>query len=318
VANDGPDRPSYDPDGFPTGSHEPVSPAAANLVSPGYGSPDWHPPADAFYPPPSGRRIRTRPTWLPWAVGGAVGVLLLGVGTFAIVAAMPDENPAVSTPPVVAPSTRPAASPSATPSESASPSASASPSPSATTSSAAPSPTVPSTPATTSAAPKVLANGTWLVPADMPRRTYHTTVPASSPGCYWERSKSADLGASSIIANDRLDAGAHAIVTISTPDQAFKSDDCGTWVVAPKAGKKAKSFGSGVWAVGIDIAVGTYTVTVPGSSSGCYWARTKNFLGELDSIISNDSIDAGDKATVTVKSTDKGFQSKDCGTWTRR
>jgi hypothetical protein len=156
------------------------------------------------------------------------------------------------------------------------------------------------------------------VPTDVKPGTYHTTVPDDSLACYWHRAKSAEGDVDSILANDNVDSGGHVIVTVAKTDKAFKTEGCGEWVPAPTSGPKATTIGPGTWAVGIDIAPGTYAVTVPTDSSGCYWQRTKNFSGDLNSIIANENVDAGARATVTIKLTDKGFKSSGCGTWKRR
>ena len=66
----------------------------------------------------------------------------------------------------------------------------------------------------------------------------------------------------------------------------------------------------GTWAVGSNIAPGTYKTS---GGSTCYWARLKNFTGALDSILANDNTSG--RAVVTIKATDKGFTSNGCGTW---
>lgn len=72
-------------------------------------------------------------------------------------------------------------------------------------------------------------------------------------------------------------------------------------------------FGDGTFQVGKDIQAGTYRTRV--GSSGCYYARLKGFGGSVDDIIANDNTDA--PAVVTISSSDKGFQSQGCGTWTK-
>ncbi len=65
--------------------------------------------------------------------------------------------------------------------------------------------------------------------------------------------------------------------------------------------------------MGTDIAPGKYRTA---GGSGCYWARLKNFTGTTDGIIANDNVTGS--TIVTIASTDKGFTSSDCGTWTKR
>ena len=71
-------------------------------------------------------------------------------------------------------------------------------------------------------------------------------------------------------------------------------------------------FEDGTYTVGKDIQAGTYRTRV--GSSGCYYARLSGFSGELNEIIENENTD--NPAIVTIASTDKGFKSNRCGTWT--
>ena len=72
-------------------------------------------------------------------------------------------------------------------------------------------------------------------------------------------------------------------------------------------------FGDGTFVVGKDIQPGTYRTRE--ASSGCYYARLSGFGGISDQIIANNNTDA--PAIVTIASTDKGFESTRCGTWTK-
>ena len=73
------------------------------------------------------------------------------------------------------------------------------------------------------------------------------------------------------------------------------------------------TFTDGTYQVGIDIQPSTYrTQTV---SQGCYYARLKGFSGSLDDILANNNTD--DPVIVTILPTDKGFESRNCGTWTK-
>jgi hypothetical protein len=87
-----------------------------------------------------------------------------------------------------------------------------------------------------------------------------------------------------------------------------------TFAVATTAGSSmASSFGDGVWIVGRDIQAGTYRNT--DSSQLCYWERLRGFSGEFSDIIANEASEA--IQTVTIKATDVGFSSIDCGIWIR-
>jgi hypothetical protein len=112
--------------------------------------------------------------------------------------------------------------------------------------------------------------------------------------------------------------------TISTPSkttgEASKTPGIAatTAKAAPTTPKgPATTISDGDWRVGTQIASGTYETTVPGGGVGCYWARLSGFTGGLDSIIANDNVRPGAQVTVTISSTDKGFKSDGCGTWTK-
>ena len=71
------------------------------------------------------------------------------------------------------------------------------------------------------------------------------------------------------------------------------------------------SFGPGVHRVGRDITAGTYRTRT--SRSDCYWERLRGFSGDFDDIIANDF--SSGYQVVTIKGTDKGFDSSRCGRW---
>ena len=75
---------------------------------------------------------------------------------------------------------------------------------------------------------------------------------------------------------------------------------------------RATYFGDGTWVVGGDIKTGTYRSSKTGS--GCYWERLSGFSGALDDIIANGVTDA--IWVVEIASTDAGFSTERCGTWT--
>lgn len=70
------------------------------------------------------------------------------------------------------------------------------------------------------------------------------------------------------------------------------------------------SFSDGTFLVGKEVAPGTYRARGGGD---CYWARLSGFGGS--DIIVNGGFTRNQ--TVTVSSSDKGFESSGCGTWHR-
>ncbi|MFD9519417.1 hypothetical protein [Streptomyces sp. NPDC059979] len=75
--------------------------------------------------------------------------------------------------------------------------------------------------------------------------------------------------------------------------------------------KKAAVRGSGTFEVGKDVQPGTYRSS--GNGGGCYWERSKDSSGEIDSIIANDNVVGA--SYVTIAATDKIFKSSDCKDW---
>lgn len=153
-------------------------------------------------------------------------------------------------------------------------------------------------------------DGTFQVGKDIQPGTYRTRT--GSSGCYYARLKgfSGDLG--DILANNNTDAP--AVVTIASTDKGFQSQGCGTWTKNLSQITKSKTtFGDGIYIVGTDITPGTYKNT---GEAGCYYARLKGFSGDLGDILANNNTDAS--AIVTIRSSDKGFDSNGCGTWTKQ
>jgi hypothetical protein len=136
-----------------------------------------------------------------------------------------------------------------------------------------------------------------------------TYVASGGTSCYWERLRGTSGQFKDISAS--FYATGRTIVTIQPTDKAFKSQGCGGWMPAPSIGTPKISFGEGTWAVGVDIAPGTYRAS---GESGCYWQRVSGFGGTTDQIIANDF--ATGSAVVTIEPTDKGFGSRRCGDWT--
>lgn len=129
--------------------------------------------------------------------------------------------------------------------------------------------------------------------------------------CYWARLSGLGGTISEIITNEN--PRGPDIVTIEATDKAFESKRCGTWSPAPTSGPQNTSFGDGTWAVGIDIAPGTYKTD---GSDSCYWARLSAFgASGVSGIIANEN--PRGPTVVTIEPTDKGFTSRRCGTWTK-
>jgi hypothetical protein len=109
-----------------------------------------------------------------------------------------------------------------------------------------------------------------------------------------------------------------ATATASKPAEAKSAPSASK---APEAKKTTEpvaesTIGEGTYQIGVDAKPGRYKTTVPQNSSGCYWERTKDDSGDMDSIIANDTVNPGARASITVNS-GEFFKSSGCGTWTR-
>ena len=153
------------------------------------------------------------------------------------------------------------------------------------------------------------SNGTYLVGTDIQPGTYRTRE--GSPNCYYERLKNFTGGLNSILAN--ANTYAPAVVTIRPTDAGFNSQGCATWTKDLSAITASNtSFGAGAYIAGTDMVPGTYR-----SSGGhnCYYERLRDFTGGMNSIIANGN--TNNPTIVTIAPTDVGFQSQNCGTWTK-
>ncbi|MBP0458383.1 hypothetical protein [Streptomyces montanisoli] len=86
-----------------------------------------------------------------------------------------------------------------------------------------------------------------------------------------------------------------------------------TKTVAPKAA--ATIPGDGTFVVGSDIKAGTYKTSGPADSGfpSCYWARLKGTSGDFGEILANGN--PSGQTTVTIRSSDKAFQTTGCSEW---
>jgi len=158
--------------------------------------------------------------------------------------------------------------------------------------------------------PTTFGDGTWRVGPDIPPGTYRT---AASSGCYAARLSGFGGTLGEIIANEFSTVS--LVVTIDPSDAGFESSGCGSWTndIRYRTGPASAPFGDGTWFVGEEIAPGLWRNS--DSSGGCYWERRSGFSWELGDIIANDF--TWSIRTVSIASTDVGFLSNDCGTWTK-
>ncbi len=88
-----------------------------------------------------------------------------------------------------------------------------------------------------------------------------------------------------------------------------------TTTVTPKpTGAPSSVPGDGIYEVGRDIKAGTYSSAKP-DSGNCYWARLSGTDGLTDILANNNS---SGQSLVTIKATDKFFETNGCSEWFRR
>ncbi|MFJ6408955.1 hypothetical protein ACIQK9_25885 [Streptomyces hydrogenans] len=94
-----------------------------------------------------------------------------------------------------------------------------------------------------------------------------------------------------------------------------KGSDAGSKAPESKAPEEKKAVtidGDGDFEVGSDVKPGLYRTT-GNEDAMCYWERSKDATGELDSILANDNVTG--TAYVEIKKSDKFFKSTGCETW---
>lgn len=133
--------------------------------------------------------------------------------------------------------------------------------------------------------------------------------------CYWARLRGFSGETKDIIANNIATEG-RSIVSTGANDVTFETYDCGTWVpdVGPITLSPTSRFAGGTFRVGRDLAPGTWRAN-GGVGGSCYWERLHGFSGAFYELIANAYGTV--RPTVTISSTDGGFSSSDCGTWTK-
>jgi hypothetical protein len=153
-------------------------------------------------------------------------------------------------------------------------------------------------------------DGTHTVGSTVEAGTYRAPEPTST--CYWERLAGFSGDLKDTLANEITSDP--TVVTILPTDAGFKTQGCGTWTSDLSAITQSKtSFPSGTYIVNVDIQPGAYSA--PGGSR-CSWARLSGFTGDVPGDIIANDLPTGN-TVVTIAPTDKGFQSSNCGTFTR-
>jgi hypothetical protein len=101
------------------------------------------------------------------------------------------------------------------------------------------------------------------------------------------------------------------VVTLFSNEKV--SPGCGNWSndIRTRSTESRDAFGDGKFKVGNDIVAGTYRVE---ATSGCYWARLKDFTGEPRAVIESGN-GIGGPLVVTLGGRHGGVESHGCGDW---
>ena len=253
--------------------------------------------------------IKAQPTATPYPTYTPLPTATPQPKPTAIPTPIPTTYPTDTPMPVPTPTSIPTPTPTPRPIPTATPVHTATPAPTPTKKPPTPTPRPTATPKPSRATS--FSDGTWVVGADILHGTYRSS--RTGGGCYWERLSGFSGGFGDIIANEITDE--LSLVEISSTDAGFSTQNCGTWKKATTriTSSLTSPFGDGAFIVGLDIASGTWRS--PGGDS-CYWARLSGFSGEMKHIEANDV--GVFNNIVTIQSTDKGFSSSDCGSWTKQ
>ncbi|MBC7590369.1 MAG: cell wall-binding repeat-containing protein [Salinibacterium sp.] len=161
--------------------------------------------------------------------------------------------------------------------------------------------------------PAPVSDGTRAVGAAMPAGTWVSTRPGDF--CVWERLSSLDGQPASVIGGS---AGyGQQITTVQPSDAGFTSDSCGGWTAVQNAPALTGIPSDGVFLVGQQVPAGLYQA--PNSPAVCFWATLSAFSGQPSDIIADNGADTTSTGhtTVQIPATAQGFESDNCGVWTK-
>jgi hypothetical protein len=151
----------------------------------------------------------------------------------------------------------------------------------------------------------IFGDGTFEVGPGVTQATAGTYESSGGAACTWQRTTGVP---GAVIASGSLSGP--DVVTILPSDSGFVSAGCGTWTPLPATGPVAASFGDGGYAVGIDIARGTFSA--PGGPD-CSWEQASDFLWSASSSIASGN--PVGPVSVTLAPNAAAFEVQGCGTW---
>lgn len=124
----------------------------------------------------------------------------------------------------------------------------------------------------------------------------------------------APASAPTVTATATVTAGPTQTVEVAAPTVTVKVPGPVKTVTAPPPPAGVAMGGDGTYQVGVDVKPGTYVSKEP-ESGNCYWARLTGG-DNLGSIIENGN--SAGQVVVTIKKSDKFFESSGCSDWTKR
>jgi hypothetical protein len=151
------------------------------------------------------------------------------------------------------------------------------------------------------------SDGTWLVGEEMAPGIWRAI---RSRSCSWKRLASIE-GDTDIVAA----SGSYLTVELMQFDAAFVSEGCGWWtqILTPPSAAPTDPFGAGTWLVPDEIATGKWQNS--DVSQGCAWTKLSSLNGEPSAVIASGVAES--VGTMDITGSEKAFDSRGCGTWTR-
>ena len=147
----------------------------------------------------------------------------------------------------------------------------------------------------------------WLVGEEVPPGIWRAV---RSRACSWKRLESIE-GDTDIVAA----SGSYLTVEIEPLDAAFWTEGCGWWtqVLTPPSAAPTDPFEAGTWLVPDEIAPGKWQNS--DVAEGCSWAKLSSLSGEPSAVIASGVADS--IGTMDITGSERAFDSRGCGTWTR-
>ncbi|WP_420112662.1 hypothetical protein [Pseudactinotalea sp.] len=167
-------------------------------------------------------------------------------------------------------------------------------------------------PFTRTAAPKI--TGTVRVGSTLTATTSAWSPTATLRYQWYANGKPISGATSSKLKLTTAHYGAKITVKVTGSRSSFVTTSRTSAATKTVAAPPATITRDGTYKVGSQIAAGTYMAT---GGAGCYWERRRTAGTAISGVIENDFWMTSGRVIVTIKSTDKYFDTDGCGSWTR-